>query len=691
MGIQYGIYLPIILGSIISTVIFFFVSKSKDWVRNILFFSFAYYFVFAIIKSLLGNPELSLIQSFWEADIYTYIHYSIPLGIIAVLSPLLLYGIIRNKVDSLISWNVSLSIVVYPVVMLLVGNMPNAIYVVLFALILLISFILSLKQVTLSFMNSGDIKNVFKDYWAIAFFPVFLVLFYFPNELYLTNIREFYNPYVEFIFVLLGATLIFTGALLLALSLLPRSWVKKIVAVIFGISICSYLQYLFFNGPLDVMLGKHQEWNPVKFISNGVLWLAILIVLIVVSTKNSKALSVMKWASLFVVAILFVTVSTLLVQNLSSLNRRDGALTHDGDIVLAPSDNVLVFVLDNYDFRIFMEIMGNDSSFADPLHDFVLYDDAISRHSYTDFSIPYMLTGSAWHEDEGNIFQEYAYDGDTMLSRIYSTGADIGVYTDMIHFNESKGNMVRNYRDDIIRETDIESTLSIMAKTSLYKMMPFAIKENYFYDTSDMSWMVKYGELWSDYNDVPFYERIVNDRLSVDNNLSGTFRFYHMRGEHYPFYLSEDVKYDRTRTKATAVSQAKGSMKIVYTYMEQLKELGLYDDATIIITADHGDVIGYNDVNKELSSVSRPILFVKKSGQHGDELQYNHAEVSHVELIPTILDAYGLDYSSFGARLEDIDEDEIRERYFGYYTTSEGVVKGHVIGEGGDINNWIVE
>lgn len=276
-----------------------------------------------------------------------------------------------------------------------------------------------------------------------------------------------------------------------------------------------------------------------------------------------------------------------------------------------------------------------------------------------------------------------------MLNRIYDAGVDIGVYTSKVHVDESQYAKISNYRDDVVRESDIYYTLLMMTRSSLYKMLPFAIKNTYFYDTSDISWMVKYGEVWTDYNDLPFYERITNEGLAIDDSLSGTFRFYHMRGAHYPYYLSDDMKFDRTRTKASPYSQNKASMSIVYLYLEKLKELGLYDDTTIIITADHGDIISYDKASNSLSDVSRPILFVKHAGDSGDSLKYNHAQVSHKEMISTVLDSFGLEYSQFGPRLEDIEEDSLRERYFGYF--SDYVITGKVIGNGAELSNWMVD
>ena len=94
--------------------------------------------------------------------------------------------------------------------------------------------------------------------------------------------------------------------------------------------------------------------------------------------------------------------------------------------------------------------------------------------------------------------------------------------------------------------------------------------------------------VWSIDNDLLFYQNLMENGLQVSEEKKSAFRFYHMRGPHAPFYLTEDLKYEPTGRMSSRNAQGTGSLKIVYAYLEQLRALGKYEDATIIITADHG-------------------------------------------------------------------------------------------------------
>lgn len=188
-----------------------------------------------------------------------------------------------------------------------------------------------------------------------------------------------------------------------------------------------------------------------------------------------------------------------------------------------------------------------------------------------------------------------------------------------------------------------------------------------------------------------FYHDITENGLSISQEEDSAFRFFHMRGPHSPFYLSEDLKYESTGRMATRTSQGKGSLKIVYEYMDQMKALGKYEDATIIITADHGqsNISDLYTSPIKPEKTSRTLFLVKKSGEHHENMQISEAPVSQAELIPTILEALNMGYASYGRTFDEIAVNERRVRkYIDVYSdyTIEYVINGHAA----DLDSWSV-
>ena len=86
-------------------------------------------------------------------------------------------------------------------------------------------------------------------------------------------------------------------------------------------------------------------------------------------------------------------------------------------------------------------------------------------------------------------------------------------------------------------------------------------------------------------------------------------------------------------------------------YIEQLKKLGAYDNSTIIITSDHG-------------TIDRPqmIFFIKEKNETHKMMQETSAPITLNELVPTIVESLGKDYSEFGSSIHDFNDGELRER-----------------------------
>jgi phosphoglycerol transferase MdoB-like AlkP superfamily enzyme len=160
-----------------------------------------------------------------------------------------------------------------------------------------------------------------------------------------------------------------------------------------------------------------------------------------------------------------------------------------------------------------------------------------------------------------------------------------------------------------------------------------------------------------------------------------------MHGAHTPYILSSDLEY-KTDDSIDLESQIRGCLKIVYEYIAQLKELGLYDSSTIIITADHGK--GNVNTDTEITSTSSPIIMVKGANEKSNSLIINESPVTQAELISTIAKETGIDNSQYGKTLDQITMEDNTERYYieTYSDQFEPWTKYVISGNVHDITNW---
>ena len=121
-----------------------------------------------------------------------------------------------------------------------------------------------------------------------------------------------------------------------------------------------------------------------------------------------------------------------------------------------------------------------------------------------------------------------------------------------------------------------------------------------------------------------------------------------------------------------------------------MKQQGVYEDATIIITADHGNVV-HDDI-----PLTKPMsvgLFFKPAGSVGSPLVWSSNPVSTDNIPATIIQAAGGDSSPYGDALDEVTEDSVVVREF-YKSVEEGkatgsVYKYEIIGDAADFENWI--
>jgi hypothetical protein len=375
------------------------------------------------------------------------------------------------------------------------------------------------------------------------------------------------------------------------------------------------------------------------------------------------------------------------------INSSEG-MTTKGAMELSEGNNVLVFVLDRYESSWFEEGISQNKYLQNTLSDFTYYKNSTSQFFHTIDAIPNLLTGIEWSEEVGEDYLEYAYNNSDAIQKIYDAGYDVGIYTDEGYLSKGIKELTVNYDAEIDNTFKFIETLKTMSTTSMYKIAPFACKQWYIYYSKDINELASLDGVWNVDDDLPFYNMLINEGVRINNDVDNTFRFYHMYGAHSPCSLSVDLKYDPLAKEVSAVEQGMASLKIVSEYLEQMKELGLYESATIIITADHGQstLLKSDKDSGQPDAVSCPLFLVKFPNDESETMTVSNAPISQQELIPTIMSCMGLDGTGYGSgkSISEIEEDEIRERFCVNLWYGD-IVQYTINGDAGDINSWNIK
>lgn len=364
--------------------------------------------------------------------------------------------------------------------------------------------------------------------------------------------------------------------------------------------------------------------------------------------------------------------------------------------------NVIYFLIDRFDAE-YVSMLSEEEQDAlfSPLEGFTYFDDATAMYPRTYPAVTYLLTGvEADLTQSRNDNFKRAYVNAPYLKQLKENGYAVNIYSDSYHVYENSGYMheyISNSSGISDYKVNNPFLLSLdMVRMSLYRYLPHTAKSIVGNISSpDFEKHVTYIS-----NDAPTYTTDMKDLYDFlsENELETfsdgkNFSFIHFDGCHLPNKYNENFEPANAAEADDPVNSIRQSFKIVHRYLEQLKELGLYEDATIVITGDHDDIVSEMELKEEHVTA----LWVKPSGIATGEMTVSSAPVSHADLFATVFSSEGLDTSDWGESVFDIptDSDRTRKYYYQgcYYfpaTDSKDYMcsEYEIVGSAKDYTNW---
>ena len=548
-----------------------------------------------------------------------------------------------------------------------------------------------------------------------------------PLEVYLKN-----GSFLVFRLADLTPTLIWLSAAVFVglgatLTLLRGKIHNAFVSLSVGFLICGYLQCNLLNVDHGTLDGAEVVWRDyaVWAILNLLLWVVISLLPFLLHYLFPK---IWKYAVRGVSALLLAVQIVALIVLIFTADSfvKDGFLVRDGIYDVSDDNNVIVFLLDRFDKKY------ADKQLADPndnveekLAGFTYYENFVGCYSRTYPSVAYMLTGIPTdYSVEPMSYLKEAWTTSPFLSDLHRSGCDTRIYTEISYSIGNAGWAAENVDNASAHSAkpDRGRILSAMMMLSAYRWTPEAMKPYFHFYTDDISYTYIYPDSPDSpdvygTDDVRFRHDLVEQGLTVTEAPSA-FRFYHMQGSHDPFYMDENG--NRTTFSDYAEGQfrqTKGDLNTIFAYIAMLKEKGLYDKTTIIITADHGrtgtlaelaDSTQNKDADGNPESPERvPALFVKLAGDDGNAPMKRSGKPLSVDNVRfTILKALGIDYSGYdhpfyegdAARaIDEVGEDDEVVRYFrmnGAKHSSSVAARDYnlitykITGDANDFANW---
>lgn len=455
-------------------------------------------------------------------------------------------------------------------------------------------------------------NNIFHDF--SNFFPGFVLLFcliiFGSNELYFSNISEFWFAYSDFMPVLFIVFIVGVILIGIFLSIIPSKISIYIKAFIYALAFAYYIQGNFLPNDYGSLNGELIDWNAYshRLVYNTIIWLLIvLLFLLLTYFFKKKALSVMNYLGMLLVLmqILSLGMITFISLNNNKENLNNRYLSREGEFNISNKENTIVIVLDCFDAEVMYQLTQNNSELINSVfEDFTFYRNTVGGATRTKYAVPYMLTGKT--NTEENSYLEYLakeYNKSPLFQELRHGDYDSRFYLPDTYIDLNQVDAIDNLTNGKPSVTSKFGLAKRFAKLVAFRYSPHIFKKYFWMYSEDFDVYKSTSESDSPYviDDVGFYQELLT---GLKANISEScFRYYHLSGAHPPYTMNskcERVNYQ----DSSEIEQAIGSIMIVNEYVKQLKSLNLYNEATIIVMSDHGGSRGIEQ---------NPLFIVKDS------------------------------------------------------------------------------
>lgn len=455
----------------------------------------------------------------------------------------------------------------------------------------------------------------------------------------------------------------------LIISLSPNPLFETILYLLFGVMIATYVQASFLNGQLTQLDGSEQAWmSDMGFkIFNALIW-GIIILLSFVLKQLLKG----NWKTV----VTFVSVLLMAMQGsglmVTILEAEKPITTNyyipaDSAYKLAEEDNIVVFVVDTYSMKLLDAAMSDDPTTLNPFKDFTLYRNCSQVYQATVPALLSLVTGQHvdMTQDNRSDMFEAAWTNDYTAS-FYQTLKDMNysmnIFTKPNFICDNyTGQYVMRFFDNV-RCSNVAPTINAKSALKNYLLlsasrnMPYIAKDilpldlvnidqTYTISLSDASNTIKtYREWYFSAEDIAsiHIEKGVKKRLSI----------YHGYGAHLPNHLDANGIYDKN-VDTTDGQVGRGNLKLIADFIQRMQELDVYEESTIIVTADHGHT----------QREDRTTLFMFKApNTTQNEILYSDAPIRNNDTLATIAGVLGMDAAIYGKPAYEYQAGEERAR-----------------------------
>jgi hypothetical protein len=417
-----------------------------------------------------------------------------------------------------------------------------------------------------------------------AYLPAVVLFILMPFALYLPNQSTFDNnlglvlPYLVLAvvyLVLLVALLFFVG----------QPWRAIIVILLFYVGLYLCLSDILSPVQLGELMGGRETPEEPFFLTVVEVVLAVAVMFGVIKLPWER---VRGFGSIFVVLLLASEVIVVLtgLSPEASLHYHRVEDTSDPPEKLAGGGNIYHITFDGYSGASLLgslETMGLGEGFDG----FTFFKHNRANYGYTTVSVPSYMTGSFYEENSSLEEWTERHKSSGVISNVYEAGYEVSMYGRNTSWSHEKASHVK-VNGDVLREYESLSPYCHFVDLWLLRVVPNCLQQEVYREGKGVFTRWLLDDVLAATNtrvlaSVELMRQLIDDE--ADRPDHGQYVYAHLMIPHPPYvvdrncvFSSDDTGYDEQALCAT---------RLMAELISKLKELGRYDEATIIIQADH--------------------------------------------------------------------------------------------------------
>ena len=515
-----------------------------------------------------------------------------------------------------------------------------------------------------------------------------------PFEVYAVNFDEYVFALSDFFPVCVGFFFLATAVIFFAIYFLPKKAYRVVSAILLALTLMFFIQGNYLNGNLSTIGGDYLEGEGISTLTsviNILIWAVVFVAAIVLACLKDKK-NIISYVGLVVAIVLLITqivapvsVAVSKSEIFASSKEREKAvvsgeryiMTDKNIDAVSTQSNIYIFVVDRFDESYAEQAYEDDPELFGSLQGFTWFQNHLACYVHTYPAIAQMLTDNVYDPNPMRTkWLTDCYKNPKPLDTLNQNGYSVNLYTQAYYAYEDAKDLpsyVANRAQTAACEIKERVKMSFgVVAVGLYRVFPYYAKRALTIDSQTSNNCVM--EMDKDGNLKYLTKELPNTQFTLGGEKG--FYFIHTEGCH------------AARSVGYGADLAIENLRFIKGYIDYLKENGLYENATIVITGDHGLTVDYN--SGKLAKPSLTALFVKPSGVGSGVLKMSHAPTSHNNLWATVFQSENIQYDTEYPSVFDIGENDPVKRYLVSHSWGREflAVTYEITGDANNFDNW---